>query len=66
MKKKIIHLQNKKIIRKKFKSSLPYLYNTRGISKKNILAYIGVRIYMGIYKLPSFLHYWNCCYIKQK
>jgi len=40
-------------------SSLPYLYLTRGITKEDILAYIGVRIFMGIHKLPSFNLYWK-------
>jgi hypothetical protein len=38
---------------------LPYLYITKGISREDILAYIGIRIYMGLHKMPSIKHYWK-------
>ena len=33
--------------------SLPFLYFKYGINKKQIMFYIGIRIFMGIVKLPS-------------
>ena len=36
------------------------IYNvTKGITKEDILAFIGVRIFMGINKLPSIENYWS-------
>ena len=40
-------------------STYPHLYVTRGIEKEDILAFIGVRIYMGFHKYPSLEDYWN-------
>ena len=53
-------LEYKRVILTKMTAgSLPYLYITKGISKEDILAYIGIRIYMGLHKLPSIKHYWK-------
>ena len=35
------------------------LYVKRGINKEDILAYIGIRIYMGLYKYSSIEEYWK-------
>lgn len=35
------------------------LYIKRGIIKKDILAYIGIRIYIGLYKYSSIEEYWK-------
>ena len=34
-----------------------FLYVTKGITKENILAFIGLRIFIGINKLPSIENY---------
>ena len=39
--------------------SYPYLFVTKGITKEDILGYIGIRIYMGLFKLPSIRDYWK-------
>ena len=36
-----------------------YLYVTKGISNFNVLAFIGIRIYMGFHKYPSIKCYWK-------
>ena len=41
------------------KNSLPYLFMKRGINKEDILAFVGIRIFMGIHKLPSVESYWS-------
>jgi len=40
-------------------NTYPYLYVTKGISKDDILAFIGIRMYMGLHKYPNFEFYWN-------
>ena len=35
------------------------LYVKRGINKEDILAYIGIRIYMELYKYSSIEEYWK-------
>jgi len=52
-------ITKKIILAKRSTSSLPYLWITKGISKEDVLAYIGIRIYMGLHRLPSYKHYWN-------
>ena len=47
------------IISKESTSSYQYLYVTKGITKEDILAYVGVRIYMGLHKIPSIERYWR-------
>ena len=37
----------------------PFLYVTKGISREDIIAFIGIRIYMGVHKLPSYNQYWD-------
>ena len=37
------------------------LYVKRGINKEDILAYIGIKIYMGLYKYSSIEEYWKDC-----
>ena len=37
----------------------PYLYVSRGIGKDDILAFIGIRIYMGLHKYTTIEDYWN-------
>ena len=37
----------------------PYLYVSRGINKDDILAFIGIRIYMGLHKYTTIEDYWN-------
>ena len=49
----------KLILSKESTSSYEYYYVTKGISKEDILAYIGVRIYMAIHKLPAIKDYWR-------
>ena len=50
----------KQIIKsKEATSSYAYLFVTKGITKEDILGYIGIRIYMGIHNLPSIRHFWN-------
>ena len=40
-------------------SSYQYLYVTKGIGKEDILAFIGIRIYMGLHKYPRNENYWD-------
>jgi hypothetical protein len=40
-------------------STYGHLYVTKGITKEDILAFIGMRIYMGIHKYPNLKKYWN-------
>ena len=40
-------------------NSLPYLYFKKGILPKDILCYTGIRLYMGILKLPPIDSYWS-------
>ena len=49
----------KVILAKKGFNTYPYLYVTKGISKEDILAFLGIRIYMGIHKYPVIDYYWN-------
>ena len=49
----------KVILSKESTGSYPYLYVTKGINREDILAYLGIRIYMGIHKLPSTHQYWK-------
>ena len=41
------------------KNSLPFLFLSKGINKYDILVFIGIRIYMGINRLPSIDIYWT-------
>ena len=36
-----------------------FYFVTRGISKEDILAFIGIRIYMGLHKYPNISSYWS-------
>ena len=47
------------ILSKRLSGSCPYLFISRGITREDILAFIGVRIYMGILKLPLISLYWK-------
>ena len=47
------------ILSKKNYNTYPYLYVKKGISKEDIMAFIGIRLYMGIHKYPSIESYWN-------
>ena len=47
------------ILSKKNYNTYPYLYVKKGISKEDIIAFIGIRLYMGIHKYPSIESYWN-------
>ena len=47
------------ILSKKSTGTLPYLYVTRGIAKEDIFAFVGIRIFMGIFRLPSVELYWK-------
>ena len=47
------------ILSKKSTGTLSYLYLTRGISKEDIMAFVGIRIFMGIFRLPSVDLYWK-------
>ena len=47
------------ILSKNSFGTYPFLYVTRGISREDILAFIGMRIYMGIRKYPNIECYWN-------
>ena len=47
------------ILNEKAYNTYRYLYVTKGITKEDILAFIGVRIFMGINKLPSIDNYWS-------
>jgi len=40
-------------------NTYPYLYVTKGITRDDILAFIGIRMYMGLHKYPNFEFYWN-------
>ena len=39
-----------------------YYYVTRGITKKDILTFIGIKIFMGLHKYPSLKSYWDAKY----
>ena len=47
------------ILNEKAYNTYRYLYVTKRITKEDILAFIGVRIFMGINKLPSIENYWS-------
>ena len=47
------------ILSKEAPASYPYLYVTRGISREDVLAYVGIRIYMALHKLPAIRLYWS-------
>ena len=47
------------ILNEKAYNTYRYLYVTKGIIKEVILAFIGVRIFIGINKLPSIDNYWS-------
>ena len=47
------------ILNEKAYNTYRYLYVTKGITKEDILAFIGVRIFMGINKLLSIENYWS-------
>ena len=47
------------ILSKKNYNTYPYLYVKKGISKEDIIAFIGIRLYMGIHKYTSIESYWN-------
>jgi len=49
----------KHLLTNKIFSTFPYLYVTKGISKEDILAFIGMRIYMGIHHYDNLRKYWN-------
>ena len=48
----------RKIIFNKRTYSYPYIYVNEGINKEDILAYIGIRIYMSLHKFPNYESYW--------
>jgi len=47
------------ILSKRSFNSYQYLFVTKGIKKEDILAFIGIRIYMGLHKYPNIEYYWN-------
>ena len=47
------------VLSERLTASYPYLYVTQGISKEDILAFIGIRIHMGIHKSPNYTYYWK-------
>ena len=40
-------------------NSMPYLFVSRGISKEDILSYIGIKVYMDLHPLADVKSYWN-------
>lgn len=40
-------------------NSLPYLFCSKGISKEDILAFIGIKVYMDLHPLADIKGYWN-------
>ena len=44
-------------------NTYPYLYITKGIKKEDIIAFIGIRIFMGLHKCPTIECYWNNSYL---
>ena len=49
----------KKIFYQKNYYTYPYLYVKKGISKEDIMTFIGIILYMGIHKYHSIESYWN-------
>jgi len=47
------------VLTKKSHNTYPYLYVSRGIKREDILAFIGMRMYMGLHKYPKVDLYWN-------
>jgi len=52
------------LIKNKFNSYF-FLYVTKGITRDDIIAFIGIRMYMGLHKYPNFEFYWNDSQIYQ-
>ena len=44
-------------------NTYPYLYITKGFKKEDIIAFIGIRIFMGLHKCPTIECYWNNSYL---
>ena len=47
------------VMSKKAHNTYPYLFVTKGISREDILAFIGIRMYMGLHKYPNIECYWT-------
>ena len=47
------------MLAKQIRNTYPFLYVTKGITREDILAFIDIRIYMGIHKLLSVTYYWS-------
>ena len=44
-------------------NTYPYLYITKGIKKEDIIAFIEIRIFIGLHKYPTIECYWNNSYL---
>ena len=49
--------------KEKLAKNYAYYYVTRGISKEDILTFIGIKIFMGLHKYPSLKSYWSSNYM---
>ena len=49
--------------KEKLAKNYAYYYVTRGISKNDILTFIGIKIFMGLHKYPSLKSYWSANYM---
>ena len=44
-------------------NTYPYLYITKRIKKEDIIAFIGIRKFIGLHKCPTIECYWNNSYL---